>query len=156
MNNRVVHTIDAIVSSPAKNNGRPTIDGTGVSVDIVSTLYQDGVAPAEIAELYDLSLAQIFAALSYYYDHQAAIETAIEGHEAAAAQILDEEYVTVAEAAELLGKSEEWVRALCRDGRLPAARLGRAWLVWRNGLDNVRGLKAGYPRGRPRNTGATQ
>ncbi|MGI5325520.1 helix-turn-helix domain-containing protein [Actinomadura nitritigenes] len=37
--------------------------------------------------------------------------------------------VSAAEMAEAMGASREYVRRLCRDGRLPARRIGRTWLI---------------------------
>ncbi len=35
--------------------------------------------------------------------------------------------LTVADVAALLGKSEQWVAAQARDGRIPARKVGREW-----------------------------
>lgn len=37
--------------------------------------------------------------------------------------------VGTAAAAEVIGASREYVRRLCRTGRLPARRIGREWLI---------------------------
>ncbi len=37
--------------------------------------------------------------------------------------------VSAAEAATAMGASREYVRRLCRTGRLPARRIGRTWLI---------------------------
>lgn len=51
-------------------DGRPVIAGTGLKVAIIASMYLQGDAPVDwIAENYDLTPAQIYAALSYYYDH---------------------------------------------------------------------------------------
>jgi hypothetical protein len=48
-------------------------------IEVVLDKIADGLSPEEIhAEDPDLSLAQSHAALSYYYDHQAEIDTEIE------------------------------------------------------------------------------
>ena len=52
-------------------NGRPVIVGTGIKVAILAHIYLSGDAPIDwIVENYDLTPAQIYAALSYYYDHR--------------------------------------------------------------------------------------
>ena len=60
-----------IVRDPDHSDGAPTIAGTGIRVVNVASAYEhSGYSPDEIAEFYpDLSLADIHAALSYYYDH---------------------------------------------------------------------------------------
>ncbi len=40
-------------------------------------LFQSGKDPEEIASIHRLTLAQVYDALSYYYDHQREIEYAI-------------------------------------------------------------------------------
>ena len=60
--------------------GRPYIAGTGYRVEMIvadHTFY--GYSPAEICEHHynELSLAQVHAALSYYFDHQAEIDQQI-------------------------------------------------------------------------------
>ncbi|HEV8715228.1 MAG TPA: DUF433 domain-containing protein [Candidatus Binatia bacterium] len=56
------------------------IDDTNVKViEVVLDKLADGLSPEEIHSEYpDLSLAQIHAALSYYYDHQTEIDAEIE------------------------------------------------------------------------------
>ena len=56
------------------------IDDTNVKViEVVLDKMADGLSPEEIHSQYpDLSLAQIHAALSYYYDHQIEIDAEIE------------------------------------------------------------------------------
>lgn len=45
-----------------------------------------------------------------------------------------ERLVTVAVAAELVGRSERRIRQLCSTGRISARKMGRAWLVDRVNL----------------------
>jgi uncharacterized protein (DUF433 family) len=64
-----------LVSTPDVLNGRPRIDGHRISVSDVVNLHVRLNAPvSEIAEDYGLSLAQVHAALAYYYDHRAEID----------------------------------------------------------------------------------
>lgn len=60
-----------IVRDPDHSDGAPTIDDTGIRVVNVAVAYEHGgYSPDEIVEFYpDLSLADVHAALSYYYDH---------------------------------------------------------------------------------------
>ena len=51
-------------------NGRPVIAGTGLKVAIIANMIvHHDVSIEWILENYDVTAAQIHAALSYYYDH---------------------------------------------------------------------------------------
>jgi uncharacterized protein (DUF433 family) len=50
--------------------GEPVIDGLRVTVRHVATLHQRGETIADIAEALGLTEAQVFHALSYYFDHR--------------------------------------------------------------------------------------
>lgn len=61
--------------SPETCGDRPRIAGTRVSVQQIATLHKEGLRPADILNEYEfLNLAQIYAALTYYYANQAEIE----------------------------------------------------------------------------------
>src|SRR5215510_7459259 len=62
------------------DRGRAWIDGTNTKViEVVLDKLANGSSPEEIHFQHShLSLAQIHAALSYYYDHQAAFDAEIE------------------------------------------------------------------------------
>jgi uncharacterized protein (DUF433 family) len=58
--------------------GKPRITGRRITVaDIAIMHLKMGQPLTQIAQDYDLSLAALHAALSYYYDHQAEIEQSI-------------------------------------------------------------------------------
>lgn len=64
-----------IVRSPETCDGRPRIAGTRISVQQIATLHKQGLSPVEILTEYEfLNLAQIYAALTYYYANQIEIE----------------------------------------------------------------------------------
>jgi uncharacterized protein (DUF433 family) len=68
-------TIDLIASDPAIRNGQPCIAGTGLRVtDLALAHLFHRRQPEEIAADYDLSLAQVYAALAYYYSHKPALD----------------------------------------------------------------------------------
>lgn len=68
-----------IASDPAILSGEPIVAGTRTPVRAIVEMWRRGVAPEEIAvQLPHLTLAQVFAALSYFCDHQEAIVAAIE------------------------------------------------------------------------------
>lgn len=65
---KTTESIDLIVRNPKVRQGRPCIIGTGLRVmDIVmSSLFHDR-NPGEIAAGYGVTIAQVHAALAYYY-----------------------------------------------------------------------------------------
>lgn len=63
-----------IVVDPEVLGGRPVIAGHRIGVIHIATWVHQGMTPAEIADLYALSLAEVHAALTYYYDHQADLD----------------------------------------------------------------------------------
>jgi uncharacterized protein (DUF433 family) len=59
--------------------GKPRIAGRRITVaDIVLMHCRLGMSLEEIVGKYDLSLAAVYAAMSYYYDHQREIDQSIE------------------------------------------------------------------------------
>ena len=74
-----VHSIDLIVSNPKVRSGRPTLKGRSIMVeDVVLVMRHQVETPAEAAEWFSISLAEVHAALAYYYQNQAAIDNRIE------------------------------------------------------------------------------
>ena len=69
--------INHIVRDPAIRQGKPSIKGKGITVQDVVEDTHAGLTVEYIADQFDLTLGQIHAALSYYYDHQAEIDQAI-------------------------------------------------------------------------------
>ena len=64
-----------IIKEEGVCGGRASIDATRVRVVNVVFLHKEGLTPAQICERYpDLDLAQVHAALAYYYDHVEEIE----------------------------------------------------------------------------------
>jgi excisionase family DNA binding protein len=60
-------------------------------------------------------------------------------------KIQENEMISTNEAAKELGISNIRVRVLIRDGRLPAQKIGRDWIIRRSDLDLVRVRKPGRP-----------
>lgn len=52
------------------------------------------------------------------------------------------------EAANILGVHHSRVRVLIREGRLPAQKVGRAWVILEKDLEKVKIRKPGRPRNR--------
>jgi len=64
--------------TPGVAGGKPRIAGHRITVqDIVVWHERLGLSADEIATEYGLSLADVYAALAYYYDHREEIERAI-------------------------------------------------------------------------------
>jgi uncharacterized protein (DUF433 family) len=71
--NRYITSDEKILS------GEPIIKGTRTPVRAIVEMWRMGNSPEEIAHgLPHLTLAQIFDAMSYYYDNQAEIDSYIE------------------------------------------------------------------------------
>ena len=68
-----------VTSDPSLLQGEPIIVGTKTPVRAIVELWRLGIRPEEIpSHLPDLTLAQVFDALSFYVDHQAEINDYIE------------------------------------------------------------------------------
>ena len=64
-----------IVRSPDTCGDRPRIAGTRFSVQQAAVLHKEGLSAEEIVKEYDfLNLAQVYAALAYYYANREEIE----------------------------------------------------------------------------------
>jgi uncharacterized protein (DUF433 family) len=67
-----------IVLTPGTCRGKPRIAGRRITVqNIVIWHERMGMTADEISAEYDLSLADVYAALTYYFDHRAEIDQAI-------------------------------------------------------------------------------
>jgi uncharacterized protein (DUF433 family) len=68
-------TVQHIIQTPGLRGGKPHIAGTRITVSDVAFFHLGwGWSAAEIAAEYNLSLASIHAALSYYYDNRDEID----------------------------------------------------------------------------------
>jgi uncharacterized protein (DUF433 family) len=64
-----------IVATPGTLGGKPRIAGRRISVEDIAIWHVKlGKAVDEICTEYDLSLAEVYAALAYYFDHQVEID----------------------------------------------------------------------------------
>ncbi len=69
--------------SPGIHNNRPKIAGTGVTVRRIAGWYIGGCTPEEIVrKIPHLTLAQVHAALAYYYANREEIEHDLAAEEA--------------------------------------------------------------------------
>lgn len=71
-----------IEMSPGIVGGKPRVAGRGLSVQhIVISHERVGHSPDEIADHYGLSLPEVYAALTYYFDHREEVDASIRGSE---------------------------------------------------------------------------
>jgi uncharacterized protein (DUF433 family) len=81
-------SINLIAVNPAVRGGRPFLLGTTITVaDIAIGKIFHRQEPEEIAENYQLTLPQVYAALAYYYDHKAEIDASIQDRRRIAAEM---------------------------------------------------------------------
>jgi uncharacterized protein (DUF433 family) len=75
--------IQHIEITPGICGGKPRIAGHRITVQNVAIWHEKlGRSVDEIATEHDLTLAEIYAALSYYHDHRAEIEASIREEDA--------------------------------------------------------------------------
>lgn len=145
---------DYIVSTPGMIGGRPRIAGRRIGVHLIVLEHVRFGKPIErLANSYDLTPAQIHAALAYYYDHQEEIERLLEADDHAEANAppdpeQDELWrqfrakmdarlpnwdveMTVSEVAETYGLTPRAVREAAAKGWIPARKSGATWLIGR-------------------------
>ena len=69
-----------IVSTPGTCGGKPRIDGHRIKVEHIAICYERmGMTPDEIVTSHPtINLAQVHAALAYYYEHRQQIDADIE------------------------------------------------------------------------------
>jgi uncharacterized protein (DUF433 family) len=80
--------INLIASDPNIRSGRPVVAGTGVCVsDIAAATIFHQQTPDEIALGFKLSLAQVYAALAYYYEQKDEIDEEIRQRAALSAEM---------------------------------------------------------------------
>jgi uncharacterized protein (DUF433 family) len=73
--NVIALPIEGIVSNPAVRGGKPIIDGTGLRVmDVAARVRFHQETPEQIAEGFQITMAQVHAALAYYFAHQEIID----------------------------------------------------------------------------------
>lgn len=74
----VVAAIDYIAIAPEICHGAPHIAGTRIRVQDIVMFQRNGWSAEDIvANIDGVKLSQVYAALAYYYDHQAEIDAAI-------------------------------------------------------------------------------
>ena len=67
-----------IETTPGIVGGKPRISGRRITVQNIAVWHERiGMSADEIAAEYDISLADVFAALTYYFDYRSEIDEAI-------------------------------------------------------------------------------
>src|SRR5260221_11041781 len=86
-------SINLITSNPKVRSGAPCSAGTGLRVtDVVIASMFHLQTPDEIAADYGISLAQVYAALAYYYEHKAELDEDVR-EQIATAKALKEQHL---------------------------------------------------------------
>ncbi len=69
---------DHIETTPGVAGGKPRISGRRITVQNIAIWHERmGNSADEIATEYDLKLADVYAALAYYFDHRAEMDKSI-------------------------------------------------------------------------------
>jgi uncharacterized protein (DUF433 family) len=69
--------------TPGTRGGKPRLAGTRITVDDIVVMHRRlRQSLEEIAGTYELSLAAVYAAMAYYYDHKSEIDKRMEEDEA--------------------------------------------------------------------------
>jgi len=77
--------IDAVMSDPDVRNGSPVLAGTTLRIsDLAAYHTLQGFTPEQLAVQFELDLAHVHAALSFYYRHKAEIDGEIRANAQAA------------------------------------------------------------------------
>jgi uncharacterized protein (DUF433 family) len=81
-----------IAITPGTCGGKPRIAGHRIRVQDIATWYEQlGMSPAEIVAAYPtITLADVHAALAFYYDHQELIRKQMSEEEAFVAEMMSE------------------------------------------------------------------
>jgi uncharacterized protein (DUF433 family) len=141
-----VMSINYIVKTPGICGGAARIDGVRLPVHSLISQIQNGATVDEILQGYEhfsLTRAQVYAALAYYYDHQAEIDQLLreddqffelskQEADAFRSNLANgETFITAREASERLGLSSQssQVAHLCQEGKLECKKVANRWFI---------------------------
>ncbi|HLY26023.1 MAG TPA: DUF433 domain-containing protein [Aggregatilineales bacterium] len=82
--------IEHLVVDPEIRGGRPRILGKGITVHDIAGDYNSELTVDYIVDAFDLTPGQVYAALSYYFDHKEQIDQEIADKEAAGKALMEE------------------------------------------------------------------
>ncbi|MCB9430663.1 MAG: DUF433 domain-containing protein [Ardenticatenaceae bacterium] len=93
---------------PSRSGLRAVVRGTRIGVDVIIGYVQAGATPQEVAQelLPDLTLAQVYDALSYYEDQRLLFDKEIEANTVIAWQKRLQEQIGTTAMSRLLGQHE--------------------------------------------------
>lgn len=87
-----IESINLIATDPLIRGGQPCIAGTGLRVaDVAIANLFHRRSPDEIAADYEISLAQVYAALAYYFEHKDRLDSVIR-HQIKTARMVKEQH----------------------------------------------------------------
>ena len=128
--------------SISEQTGVPRIAGRRITVHhLVRLIEEEGVTAEEAAETYDLSLGQVYAALSFYHDNREMVAAFIEAGDRAleAVEGLSDppddvltQVMTVKEIAQAFNINEKTVREAATKGWVYGRKPGSTWLIRRD------------------------
>lgn len=95
--------IKYIVTDPDIYGGRPIVAGHRIAVIDMAVWTQQGMTPEQIAAEYPLTLAEIHAALAYYYDHKSELDAQLTTDEARLAEYAANDHSPMMEQLRSLG-----------------------------------------------------
>ncbi len=154
-----------IVKEDGVLGGAPHISGRRIGVHDVANLYirLEGTVD-DLVEMYELTPAQIHAALAYYYDHREEVDAIIDENNRLASEHSDDDRsralkaearqmvearmadpnaeITVAELAEAYSLSTPTIRIAIKNGWIPARKSGATWLIRRSDAEARWGKRA--------------
>ena len=144
----VIHSIEHINISA--QSSVPRIRGHRITVSfIVRLIYQQGTTVQEVAEAYKLTPGEVYAALSYYHDHQEEVDGLLQQGDEAWRQALQENsalaeherlndvqrVMTVKEAAYQFGVAERTIREALEEGWVSGRKAAGVWLISRQAAE---------------------
>jgi uncharacterized protein (DUF433 family) len=113
--------------TPEVRGGKPRISGRRITVADIAIMHLRMSQPLNlIAQEYDLSLASLHAALSYYYDHQTEIEQSI-----AEAETFAEEFRKTHPSPLQQKLAKRWLGFAFTWMKMSVMRSQRPFVAWR-------------------------
>ena len=146
-----VLAIEHIVKTPGVCGGDPRVAGRRITVDfVVNYIERLKGSVEEMTEAFDLTPAQIHAALAYYYDHREEIDALIAEAEQlyqadialhperditanwrAREGVSPDSHMTVIEVSQEFGADTSTIRRAIYAGKVTARKAGGIWLISR-------------------------
>ena len=150
MDTGTIQAIQHIIKTPGIVGGSARVDGRRIAVRQIVMLYDRQKTPvSEIVDMYELTAAQVYAALAYYHDNQDEIDSEIAEVEQLEAEAVISEWqkrieaksnidpvdtdpgreMTTTEVAQRYNISDATVRQAIGKGAVKARKSGSTWLI---------------------------